>query len=306
MKKFIAAVALALAIGSSASAAILPLPAVGSGTIYARYNGENVITSGSDVTTWQNIQPSSFQSTLNATAHTNYSGAITVGLPNVMSNISEINGLPYLRFTRTSSSVGDALQTGSLSVGDQSPSTDKFTIFHVGRINSTAGSDPEVYDGVNSVDRKALLLLSPSQQPTLFTTASGTAPVATPVDGQFHIWATVFNGSASELWLDGTLISSTLNPGTQSAWKGFTIGGRHTNIGSEAFFLNSDFAELMAIRGNLNSTDFNTIGSYLEFKYGLNTAFADVDFTAPLPAPEPSSMLLLSLGCVGLLARRKR
>jgi hypothetical protein len=308
MKKLIATIVLFLAGGSSASAAILPLPAIGSGTIYARYNGENVVTSGSDVTTWQNIQPSSFQTTLNATAHTNMGGGFTPTLPNVTSNVSEINGLPYLHFVRASDTSGDTLRTGTLSVGDQSPNSDKFTIFHVGRINALGGQDPEMYDGVDGSHRKALLIesvASPANSMTLFTSTSGNSPLAAPVDGQFHIFATVFNGSNSELWMDGNLISSTLNPGTQSAWAGLTIGARHTDVIGKGFFANMDMAELMAIRGNLSSTDFGTIGSYLEFKYGLDTAFANVDFTA-IPAPEPSSMMLLGLGCVGLMARRRR
>lgn len=306
MKKMIAALVLILALGSNARAAVLPLPAIGSATIYARYNGENVITSGADVTTWQNIQPSAYQATLNATLHTGMGGGVVTGLPDLTTNVSDINGLPYLRFTRTSSTLGDALRTGTLSVGDQSPAANKFTIFHVGRFNSLVGPDPEVYDGVDASHRKAFLIENGTgNRPTLFTTTSGAPAVTQTAETDFHIWATVFDGSNSQLWKDGVLIGSSLNPGTQSPWAGFSIGARHLNFGANGYFANVDIAELMGIGGALNSTDFNTIGSYLEFKYGLSTAFPNVDFSVP-PAPEPSTALLLGLGCLALRGRRRR
>ena len=64
-------------------------------------------------------------------------------------------------------------------------------------------------------------------------------------------------------------------------------------------------AELIVVSGSLSTNDFNAIGTYLETKYDLNTAFPDASSTA---IPEPSTLVLSGIGLLwlGLYAWRRR
>jgi hypothetical protein len=159
-------------------------------------------------------------------------------------------------------------------------------------VNPPIFNESEWFDGVNSSFRKALIYTGASDQPALLSSAIAGAPdnTAAPLDSQFHIWASIFDGSSSAINFDG--VSQSLTPSSPGAvnFAGLTIGSRHALFSGNTLTVDADMAELIVVAGSLSTTDFNAIGTYFEAKYGLDTAFPDPP-VVPL-APEPATWLL--------------
>lgn len=274
---------------------VLPpvIPSLSSGSYVARYDAATATVAAGQVTLLPNLHPSGFQATLNAAPAAHHTG----GGPSLLSSPGVINGLPYMRFVNANS-VG--LQSGQLAGGDVIPNTTPLTIFHVGRLNGLPIDQAEWYDGRTATSRKTWLYDGVNRTPGLFSTATGLAPslLARPTDNQFHIFTATFDGAASAIGLDGVVETLLSSPGAHP-FDGITIGSRHaffaplnSNLG-----IDGDLAELIVVSGNLNTDDFNAIGSYLEAKFGLNTAFPDLP--QPALAPEPGSIVLFGLAVLG-------
>ncbi len=73
-----------------------------------------------------------------------------------------------------------------------------------------------------------------------------------------------------ELWVDGELEGTESDPGSPLTPQPIVIG-RHGTIVSGGW--NGDIAELLVYRSALSDADFQTVGSYLESAYGLDTGF---------------------------------
>jgi len=79
------------------------------------------------------------------------------------------------------------------------------------------------------------------------------------------------------------------NPGTDVITDTLYVGDRSNST----YGLNGDFAELLVFNRVLTDAERNTVGSYLADKYGLTTAYT---------IPEPGTLVLTSIGLIGLLA----
>ncbi|MCA9247495.1 MAG: PEP-CTERM sorting domain-containing protein [Planctomycetales bacterium] len=89
---------------------------------------------------------------------------------------------------------------------------------------------------------------------------------------------------------DGSTAFSTTGLGTT-----FQVGAQ---VGGSDRRWNGDIAELIVFDRALSASELNDVGFYLQKKWGINGAY--------LAIPEPSTMTLLGLGMIGLVARRRR
>jgi hypothetical protein len=96
-----------------------------------------------------------------------------------------------------------------------------------------------------------------------------TTPISTT---QFQIVAVRRNPGLGrfELWVDGVLESTAPDTGGALTPQPIVIGNHHSG-GTQGF--NGDIAELLIYRDQLSESDFNSVGAYLEGRYGLDTAF---------------------------------
>lgn len=92
---------------------------------------------------------------------------------------------------------------------------------------------------------------------------------------KFQIVAIRRNPSAArfEIWVDGVMEASTPDDGENLTPQPIVIGGHSTAGGSGG--IPADIAELLIYRDALSESDFQSVGAYLEARYGLATAFPD-------------------------------
>lgn len=84
-----------------------------------------------------------------------------------------------------------------------------------------------------------------------------------------------------EIWVDGVMEATTADTGGNLTPQPIVIGN-HANGGTHGF--NGDIAELLIYRDELSETDFQSVGAYLEGRYGLATAFPDTTARTSLTA----------------------
>ncbi len=91
---------------------------------------------------------------------------------------------------------------------------------------------------------------------------------------QFQIVAVRRNVTASrfEIWVDGVMEGSVGDGGGALTPQPIVVG-RHATSVNNGF--NGDIAELLIYQSGLSDEEFSRVGSYLEARYGLSTAFPD-------------------------------
>ena len=77
-----------------------------------------------------------------------------------------------------------------------------------------------------------------------------------------------------EIWVDGVMEATQGDSGSALTPQPIVIGRHATNVNGG---FAGDIAELLVYEDELTSAEFNEVGSYLEARYGLNTAFPDAD-----------------------------
>jgi hypothetical protein len=119
---------------------------------------------------------------------------------------------------------------------------------------------------------------------------------------QFQIVAVRRNPSQSrfEIWVDGVLEGSTPDDGDNFTPQPVVIGRHATNVQGG---FNGDIAELLIYRNALTDAEFQSVGAYLEARYGLATAFPDTVVATPLAAGTPTSYFRKSFNFDGDPAR---
>jgi hypothetical protein len=82
-----------------------------------------------------------------------------------------------------------------------------------------------------------------------------------------------------EIWVDGVMEGSAGDSGGALTPQPIVIG-RHSSTETNGFM--GEIAELLVYRDELSEADFQRVGTYLEGKYGLSTAFPDTTVTTPI------------------------
>ena len=119
---------------------------------------------------------------------------------------------------------------------------------------------------------------------------------------QFQIVAVRRNPALNrfELWVDGTMEGTAADSGANLTPQPIVIGchGSETTHG-----FNGDIAELLIYRDALGESEFQSVGAYLEAKYGLTTAFPDTVARTSLAATTSTSYFRKSFNFTGDPAR---
>ena len=115
---------------------------------------------------------------------------------------------------------------------------------------------------------------------------------------QFQIVAVRRNTAASryEIWVDGVMEGSMSEEGDNITPQPVVIG-RHSLAVNQGF--NGDIAEMLIYKDALSDADFQSVGAYLEARYGLATAFPNTAVTTPLAIGTPTSYLRKTFNFTG-------
>jgi len=130
----------------------------------------------------------------------------------------------------------------------------------------------------------------------------GTVSTTAISTSQFQIVAVRRNPALGrfELWVDGVMEGSEPDNGSNLTPQPIVIA-RHGSDPNNGF--NGYIAELLVYRDALDETDFQSVGTYLEGKYGLSTAFPDGTARTSLAANASTSYFRKSFTFTGDPAR---
>ncbi len=217
--------------------------------------------------------------------------------PTLQTNV--INGLPVVRFDGND----DWLQIADHADLDIGHGVGKgFTAFAV--YNSTGSSaQRHLFDKRGTTFDYGVFNVSNGSRWYVADPAHQNALLASP--GPFSILSYDMDQSGvdgtsgtTNIWVDG--VADNDNPQSYSGKVAQNDDplfiGRHGAILS-GYNLQGDLAELIIFNTTLSATDLNDTGYYLADKYGLTTEYA---------IPEPTSILLMLGGLVGMLLSRRR
>lgn len=158
-----------------------------------------------------------------------------------------INGKPALQFDGSN----DYLLASTVSIAQPN------TFFIVGKSSVTPYNYEFFFDG--AVSRQAFLYSAAN----VGAFAGSLAFTGTP-DTAWHIFSIIFNGSSSEIYDNGVLIS-TVNTGA-NALTGLVIG---YDLGDDGFGLNGYIAEIIGYDTALGTSNRQAVEAYLATKYAL-------------------------------------
>ncbi|YCM43698.1 lamin tail domain-containing protein [Verrucomicrobiaceae bacterium 227] len=235
------------------------------------------LSNGQNVTSWPD----------SATADGESQNATSGGNPTFATNATP-SGEPAVRFDGN-----DQLRTStSPGIG----STSGFVYFAVVKANSTPGnggiangSGPYLWDRDTTATGNPLVSLKSDGGnfafQKRFDNNSGLGgPISTTAisTSDYQIVAIRRNRTANqfELWVDGAREATEADNGSALTPQPIVIGN---HSGGTAGF-DGDIAELLIYADELTDAEFESVGAYLESRYGLDTAFPGSAVTTPLAA----------------------
>lgn len=238
-------------------------------------------------------------------------GVPTYCAPQYITGQSEINGHAAVRLLTGSDAGGQYNNQMFTNAGAIAGTT--MTAFVVFKDRAYTGTNPSTYPDYGEAGIVAFGDLTWGGKSVAVTEYGGYGMYTTADTYQDFTWQSVlsrgdfipyqqygimtieFNGADSFAKLNGD-VKATGNA-TGREWAGnMLLGGRPAN--NSGRFAALDVASIVVYNRALSSAEENTVGAYLEGKYALNTSY--------VATPEPSSMLALGSGALGLLLRRKR
>jgi len=301
-----------LALGSSAEAATLPVTD-GLRLWLETENGEGIAynTSGTEVTAWLDQSGNDFDVTSSGGKG-----------PRLETGVAALGGHTALDFVCTAKNTGDYL-SGSHQVFNTGYAT-VFTVMEMSGLNWHDARMPlDTGGGSLPVDRW-FMWANGSKTTAALTTFGfgrddnqGGAPTIAPppVAGTHMLVSAVANGANpnSGIWINGGADGSDLGSISATASQGPTLVlGAHSS-GTVAYW-NGRMAEWIVYNRVLtndgsadpNGNEFNSVGWYLQDKYGL-----EGDFVKPIGEPtgvipEPSTLAIWALGLLGLALYARR
>lgn len=143
---------------------------------------------------------------------------------------------------------------------------------------TTDGAGAYIFDRVATVDEPLVSLKVVNGRygfQKRYDNASGLGgPVSTSTisTSQYQIVALRRNTNTAkfEIWVDGVLEGSVTDTGGNLTPQPIVLGN-HASVGTSGY--KGDIAEMLIYQNELSPNDFQAVGSYLESKYGLTTAF---------------------------------
>lgn len=175
------------------------------------------------------------------------------------------------------------------------PPSSGFVYFLVCKANTVPSNSQYIFDRNNATADAPLASLKASNGRYEFQKRDDNnnglgGPISTSLisTSQFQIVAIRRNPSASrfEIWVDGVMEGTTPDPGDNLTPQPIVIGRHATNVNGG---FNGDIAELLVYKSSLSDTEFQSVGAYLESRYGLNTAFPNTTVVTQLASTTPTS-----------------
>jgi hypothetical protein len=180
-----------------------------------------------------------------------------------------LNGHPVIRFTQDNDNDGDDMEFGNLSA--QFPSGASW--FAAVTLNEAANKRYNIFGGNSNNDDRFVAQNWSEVRPSTFLSyranMGGTVYNNFPSTGSV-IFSQESDASVYRIVLDGTTLG-TSTPGFYSGAGTWQIGNR---VGSGQAY-NGDIAEMLFFDRVLSSEEADDVGGYLEWKYGLSTAYTD-------------------------------
>jgi len=267
-------------VGAIQATTRIPTPAISSGLnsipgLISRWTAQSLaLANGAAVSTWARS-----------------AGVQTASLTSSGSNrptfvTGAVNGLPAVRFTRTSESVGQWMDSGNWTQTYAVP----LTIFCVFKAASLAGQNMDLWSGrfVNNQPVYTHASINGQSRVTVGAGGYGTLTNATILDtGNYHAVGVVYNGANSKIFFDSLTATATgsTNQNSTSAMPGIMFGANTQHAGSH---LDGFIAEMIVVQGAMSDADMAGVMGQLGIRYGLPWA-PEPEEQGPPPPPEEGS-----------------
>jgi len=172
-----------------------------------------------------------------------------------------LNGHPVVRFDGTDDFLQGAFTTGGAMAQPN-------TVFVVCMLDNP---NDDVYRVIIDDDSVLSMMLGQrnADVPDKWFMYGGAVLQGGASDGNWNTWTALFNGAASQVWLNGISSIGPGNPGALAV-DGLTIGCNKSGVNP----WEGDATEIIIYDANLSNADKNQVGQYAATRYAL--AYTDI------------------------------